>query len=110
VKDDRVVLDFDSTVSLSGKPGYKVLQEQKTPKKKTPGSRKDDEEIRLPQKTVSENVADTQGGSVTAAVFKIRIYELTELTGKASVFSTRGGVLKDRQFSIRQSDFQKSRK
>lgn len=101
VKDDRVVLDFDTTGAASEKPGYKVLQEEKIPKGRETRARNNDDERPVPQRTFSKNVADTPGGSVTTAVINIRLYNRSELTGKASVYSTRGGVLKDKEFSIR---------
>ena len=50
----------------------------------------------------SKNVPDTQGGSVTTAVFNIRLYKRSELNGKASVFSTRGGVLRTKSLLLNQ--------
>ncbi len=101
VTSDRVVLDFDTTGTLKGKTGYKVIKDIKEPgnevnRRRLPAS---DRQIRGRQ--VSSNVPDTQGGSVTTAVFTIRLYSRTELKGKASIFSTRGGVLRDKEFLIR---------
>jgi len=59
------------------------------------------EERIVQQRNYSKNIPFTDGGSVTTTVFKIRLYNRTELSGKASLFSTRGGVLKDREFLIR---------
>ena len=49
----------------------------------------------------SKNIPFTQGGSSTDAVFTIRLYNRQELKGKANMFSTRGGILKDREFIIK---------
>jgi hypothetical protein len=101
VTDDRVVLDFDTAGIFAGKTGYKVIQEEKPSRSGASGGRHDDEEKPVQQKTVSQNVPDTQGGTVTTAVFNIRLYKRSELSGKASVLSTRGGVLKNKEFVIK---------
>jgi len=100
VREDRVVLEFDTTGISSGKPGYKVLQEKETRDRGTRG-RSDNDDRGTIQTVVSKNVDDTEGGSVTTSVFTIRFYDRTELGGKASVLSTRGGVLKDKEFIIK---------
>jgi len=50
---------------------------------------------------VVKRVPYTEGGAVTTAAFHIRLYEKSELSGKASVLSTRGGILEDKEFIIR---------
>jgi hypothetical protein len=102
VTDDRVVLDFDTTGNASGKPGYKVIEEKK-PVVSGRGSRGGNSEEERPavKSTFSKSVPDTQGGSVTSALFVVRLYNRTELSGKASVLSTRGGILKNKEFVIK---------
>jgi hypothetical protein len=101
VTDDRVVVDFDTTGNASGKPGYKVIvEEKKTPPREGRGRFGDDERPSV-QSKYSNNVANTQGGSVTTSIFKVRFYGRTELKGKVSVLSTRGGILKDKEFVIK---------
>ena len=104
VTDDRVVLDFDTTGTVTGNPGYKVIQEEKPARVRESRGGYNDDERASRQSAISKNVPDTQEGSVTTAVFNIRLYKRTELSGKASVFSTRGGVLKDKEFSIIQAE------
>lgn len=106
VTDDRVVLDFDTTGTAAGNPGYKVIQEEKPARVRESRGGYNDDERASRQSVISKNVPDTQGGTVTTAVFNIRLYKRTELSGKASVFSTRGGVLKDKEFSIIQAEMQ----
>jgi hypothetical protein len=101
VNEDRIVLEFDTAGIASGKPGYKVLQEEKPSRARDARGRYNDNERAAQQSVVSENVPDTDGGSVTTAVFRIRFYNRSELKGKASVLSTRGGVLKDKEFIIK---------
>jgi hypothetical protein len=96
-----VVLDFDTAGVPSGKQDYKILQEEKPARaREGRGGFNDDERV-IPKRTFSKNIADTEGGSVTVTLIYIRLYNRTELGGKASVFSTRGGVLKDKEFIIR---------
>lgn len=100
VKEDRVVLEFDTTGTGSGK-FVRVIEEEK--KQKQTG-RRNQYMADLPVERVtaaSKNTPFTQGGAVTTAVFTVRLYNRTELSVKASVISTRGGVLKDKEFMIR---------
>ena len=83
-----------------------MLQDEKPTKLKEARGRYNDDEKAVQQRTVFKNVPDTQGGSATTAVFNIRLYNRSELKGKASVFSTRGGVLRDKEFSIRKAEMQ----
>jgi hypothetical protein len=101
VREDRIELEFDTTGSVKGKPGFKVIEEKKkTPERTGRGMFDDIEGSSLPV-TATKNIPFTQGGSVTDAVFTIRLYNRLELKGKASMFSTRGGVLKDKEFVIK---------
>jgi hypothetical protein len=54
-----------------------------------------------PAFTATRNIPFTQGGSVTETIFTIRLFNRQELKGKASMFSTRGGVLKNKEFVIK---------
>jgi hypothetical protein len=93
VMDDRMVVNFDSTNVSGEKTEFKVLPEEE------PSSGIGREGYTIQGKSVSKIVADTQGGAITSATFKIRIYKSIELTGKANVLSTRGGVLKEKEFN-----------
>lgn len=101
VKDDRIVLVFDTAGTISGNLLYKVIQEDKPVKAREPRGGYNDDENSVQNNTFSKNVPYTQGVSTTKTVFNIRLYKRPELSGKASVFSTRGGVLKDKEFIIR---------
>jgi hypothetical protein len=101
VTDDRIVLDFDTTGMKSGKTIYKELKEEKPSKpRESRGGFRDEEQVAR-QTSISKNIPDTQGESITTTVFNIRLYNRTELSGKASVLSTRGGVLKNKEFVLR---------
>jgi hypothetical protein len=101
VMDDKVVLDFDTTGVTSGKQDYKILQEEKPVREREGRGGYNSDERPAQKRTFSKNVPDTDGGAVTTAVINIRLYGRTELGGKASVLSTRGGILKNKEFVIR---------
>ncbi len=101
VSEDRVVLDLDTTGSASGKPGYKVIEEARPPREREMRGGFSDFERQVQKRPVFKSVPFTEGGSVTTAVFNIRLYKRDEVKGKATVLSTRGGVLKDNEFIIR---------
>ncbi len=101
VKEDQIVLDFDTTGIKPGKPSYKVIVEEKPVKSRNTRSRYNDDAKSRVQKTFSRNIPYTDGGSKTTTVINIRLYGIKELSGKASVNSTRGGILKDREFIIK---------
>ena len=101
VKEDRIVLDFDTAGSKKGKTDYKVIQD--TPPARTREGRGGfgGDEPAAPQRTFSKNVPFTQGESSTTSVITVRLYNRSELAGKASLFSTRGGILKGKEFVIK---------
>lgn len=101
VKEDRIVLDFDTAGAGKGKPDYKVIQEGTPVRAREGRGGYGDEERTAPQRTYSKNVPFTQGESTSTAVITVRLYKRTELKGKASFFSTRGGVLKNKEFVIK---------
>jgi len=92
VAEDKVVLDINQSSSQKSDADWKII-----------GGGRDGYSVSTitPQlKRVSKNVPYTNGGDVTTAVFNIRVYKGAELSGKASVISTRGGILKNRSFII----------
>lgn len=101
VKEDRVVLEFDTAGTSSGKAFFRVIEEEKSVKKSSRGNPYGEEENVPGIITALKNMPFTQGGSVTTAVFNIRLYKKTELSAKVSVISTRGGILKDKELIIR---------
>lgn len=101
VKEDRLVLDFDTTGASSGKISYKVIEDIKPAVPREGRGGYNDDERPSFQTAFSRNIPFTDGGSVTSSVFTIRLYNRTELSGKASLYSTRGGVLKDKEFIIK---------
>jgi len=100
VREDRVELEFDTTGYAKNKPGFRVIENKKVVPKRTGRGMSPDVERQDQQSKASQNIPFTQGGSVTEAVFTIRLYNRQELRGEATIFSTRGGVLKGREFII----------
>jgi len=101
VKEDNLVLDFDTTGASSDKITYKIIEDKKPVVTRSGRGGYNDEERPSVQTTFSKNVPYTDGGSVTSSVFTIRLYGRNELRGKVSLFSTRGGILKDKEFVIK---------
>jgi hypothetical protein len=101
VRNDRIVIDLTPVNEKEDKPVFKILPEKSQAASggnrgsSRPGSRSDQ------MKSISKNVAFTQGGAVTMADFKVRTFSGAEIKGKASVYSTRGGVLKEREFYLK---------
>lgn len=101
VREDRIELELDTTGQAKGKPLFRILEE----KNKVSGGgdreiREINERAALTGK-VSRNVPYIQGGSVAETIFTIRLYNTAELKGRANFYSTRGGVLRDKEFIIR---------
>jgi hypothetical protein len=101
VSEDRIVLEFDTTGTAGSKIAWKLIEDKKqSPQRESRGAFQPSG--RPATVTVySRNVPFTEGGALTSSVFTIRLYNRNELAGKASVFSTRGGVLKGNSFIIR---------
>ena len=101
VREDRIELEFDTTGSVKGKPSFKVIEEKKKTPERSRRGMFDDMEESSPAFTATRNIPFTQGGSETGTVFTVRLYNRQELKGKASMFSTRGGVLRNKEFVIK---------
>lgn len=100
VKEDMVTLDFDTAGIPKGKPLFRDIAKKKQDNTGNDSGRYGNEEVQTVRYSVTEKVPFTAGNSVTVAVFRLRFYGVQEIKGKASVISTRGGVLKDRNFVI----------
>ena len=102
VTKDRVVLDFATSPEADGKTNYRIIGE--TGNERGRGNRMSGDPRRTRQRTsYSKEVPFTGGGKVTTAVFTIRLFSKEPVTGRASVLSTRGGVLRDKEFTVRQN-------
>jgi len=101
VREDRIELEFDTAGQAKGKPGFRLIDDKKDiPERPTGRMFRGMERPDQPARAI-RNIPYTQGGSATEAVFSIRLYNRQELRGRASMYSTRGGVLKDMEFVIR---------
>ena len=94
VKEDNITLDFDNANDSTNI--YALIPESEAKRKK------DDpvEPLLINQKRIVKNIGYIEGEKTVSSVFKIRIYGNVTITGRASVFSTRGGVLRDHKFTI----------
>ena len=101
VRADRLELEFDTAAKAGGLPGYRVIEEKKPAPSRAGRGMFGDTDRTAVRTTFSKDIPFTEGGSVTETVFTIRLYNRQELKGKASVYSTRGGVLKNREFIVK---------
>jgi len=101
VQEDRVVIELDTAGTSKGKPAYRFLPDEKNPKPAENRRAGYNEGRSSAKTTLTKNVPFTQGGSATTATFAIRLYKIQELSGKTSVYSTRGGILKGKDFVIK---------
>lgn len=101
VTEDRVVVELDTSGTASGKLPYRILPDNKKTGQKESRRNNPFDDNTLKNRPLIKNVPFTNGGSVTTAVFNIRLLQIDELNAKANIFSTRGGILKDKEFIIR---------
>jgi hypothetical protein len=96
VKEDQVTITFDGKLVRGEDPAMKILSKSSGRSRSNYGSSRQ----AVASARVSKNAGFTEGGTVTATVFEVRVYGDVEINGKASVLSTRGGVLKGKEFII----------
>jgi hypothetical protein len=100
VRNDRIVLTFDTTGMSGDRKAFRVIEEKVSQPARTGRGMPEDRERPKGPVTVSRNIPFTGGGSVTEAQFTIRLYKKGELKGKAAMLSTRGGILEGKEFVI----------
>lgn len=101
VREDRIELEFDTTGLSKDKPRFRIIEDKKNEPGRAGRGMYGDQPARQVQVKASRNIPYTPGSSTTETVFTIRLYNISELKGKASVISTRGGVLKGKEFVVR---------
>jgi hypothetical protein len=101
VREDRIELEFDTAGSAKDKPSFRIIEDKKNEGEGSGRGMYGDQTASRVQVRASRNIPYTQGGSSTETVFTIRLYNDSGLKGKASVISTRGGVLKGKEFIVR---------
>lgn len=90
VRPDRVTLRIDPVESAT--PAFMVLPQGGTPARGGAASS---------QSSATREVGYTDGGQENGHTFTIRVYGRQEIKGKASVSTTRAGVLKEKEFVIK---------
>jgi hypothetical protein len=101
VREDRIEIEFDTTGSVTAKPGFRIIEDKKTGRQNKERNRENDADENLQTFKVSGAIPFIQGGGISGTEFFVRLYNRQELKGRASFYSTRGGILKDREFVIR---------
>lgn len=102
VREDRIELELDTTGALiNGKPTYRIIEDKKPASKRGDRNMFNDDEKPVKGPAASKKIPFTQGGSSTDALFVIRLTGRKELGGRAQFISTRGGVLKGKEFMIK---------
>lgn len=97
VREDEVRLEFDQ--KEGEKPQFRSL-DIKSSGREGDGMMMYGED-RSAGRPVSKSVGYTEGGAVNEAVFRIRVPDNTEISGKASVLTTRAGILKGKEFVVK---------
>ncbi len=97
VKEDNVSISFDKKLVSGENPSLKILTKGAGGRRSYYGSMG----AAAPSSNVSLKAGYTKGGEATDIEFKVRVYGDKEIKGEASVSSTRGGVLKGKEFVVR---------
>ncbi len=95
VKEDQVTLNFDRKLVSGDSPDIKLLSEGPERRRSSYGS---SSSVRS---GLSKSAGFTDGGKTTSVTFEVRVYGDKEIKGKASVATTRAGVLKEKEFVIK---------
>ena len=96
VKPDEVRITFDS--ARGEKPLYRVLDPVPETGRRE-GMMMNDDKRRAPE-YISKQAGFTPGGAVGEVVFRIRVFDNAVIGGKATVLTTRAGILEARAFVI----------
>lgn len=98
VREDMVKIEFDKELVEGDNPVLKIVDED------SEGSSYRWRRSYGPASSKTKSNGFTRGEEDNSCEFIIRVYEDADITGKASVESTRGGVLKEKQFRITNSE------
>jgi len=96
VKEDQVSLSFERALVSGENPAMKIISENSNRR----GGRYRQDSGREAASSVTLNAGFTQGGAVSEVVFTIRVYGSEKISGVATVSSTRGGILKEKEFIV----------
>lgn len=97
VREDRLSVAFDA--APEGEKPFRVINEQ-TATQGRQGAGQGPGRPGVSQRTLTRNTGYTEGGKLNTATWTIRVYGKTTLKGKASVVTTRAGLITDREFSV----------
>lgn len=97
VRQDQAKIMFDKKWFVGETPALKILSEN-PPRRQFSYFRGSDPSV---QSSETKKCGFTMGGASTTAEFKIRVYKPGSYTGKASVQTTRAGVLKPVEFELK---------
>ena len=96
VKEDEITIRLVAE-GKSGKPLFKSLEKPVNQRRRNYYGDEDEQASAAP---MVKSVGHTQGGTVNSAEFRVRVYGDTAIKGVATVSSTRGGVLADKEFVV----------
>jgi len=97
VREDQVTLSFDQALVDGDEPVMKIISEEQGGGR---GYYRMDRRGGA-QSSVTLDAGYAGGESINSRVFTIRVYKDNEINGKATVSSTRGGILKEKEFVVR---------
>ncbi len=97
VMEDRVSVSFDRELVSGEEPVMKIVNEQEDDRSRYYRGFSDDRA----QSSLTLNAGYAGGESSNSSEFIIRVYRDGEIKGKASVSSTRGGILDEKEFVVR---------
>ncbi len=95
VREDLIVVEFD--IPRDGSTIFGVISDEIAPGRRRTGG------VARPvqQRRLSASVGYTDGGATNSVTYNIRVYGDATVTGRASVLTTRGGILEPKEFVVR---------
>jgi len=97
VREDQVTISFDRNLVEGDEPVMKIVSEEQGRGRRYYGSFGRDRV----QSSITLDAGYAQGESSNSKDFTIRVYKENEIKGKAYVTSTRGGMLKEKEFIVK---------
>ena len=97
VREDQVTISFDRKLVEGDDPALKIISDERRERRGYYG--------RIGrggvQSSITLDAGYAQGESTNSREFTVRVYKDIEITGSASVSSTRGGLLEEKEFVVR---------
>jgi hypothetical protein len=99
VREDMVNIVLEGVED--GSKGYRVITDEPSSGRQGRGQFGGQQRQSLTAgRTITKNAGHTEGGSSTTVIWTVRVYGNTTLKGKASVITTRAGLLPEKEFSL----------